>query len=328
MKKIAAFSFLLMVAIACSSTKNVGAEGNSSDIPAGWITKSQSPAFQRGEAEASQPCPSNMCAVPMNTNVKSIYDTGYSCVECKSLEEPKADVVKSVCPENMVEIDGEYCSATDEKCLYWVDSYGKRTDVMTDRCGEFRNPVHCLGRTVHKHFCMDKFEIPNKEGVIPRDWMSFYDVKKFCETEGKRMCTANEWTTAASGPELRPYPFADGFHRDHSCNIDRHIKDVGITGDQVMHVSDPNSDVAKALRSQLVPSGSLPDCHSSYGIYDMSGNVDEFVINERGVPYISALVGGHAWGVRNRSNANVAITLAHAPTFEWYESNGRCCLTP
>ena len=223
----------------------------------------------------------------------------------------------SACPSDMVEIDGNYCPRTDELCLYWVTIDGKKTNIMTDRCGEFRQPVHCLVTPVHKHFCIDKFEFPNKEGSIPKDWMTFYDVRNFCAADNKRMCTHSEWTTSASGDEYHPYPFGNGFIRDHSCNIDQHIHGV-----KIMKVADPNESGAVALRNKLVPSGSMPNCISTWGVMDLAGNIDEFVVNESGKPYKSSMVGGHWAGVRNRSRPS---TDAHNEYFKWWESGGRCC---
>lgn len=264
---------------------------------------------------------------------KDIGDAACSDVACGlppvSLPtEQKQSVEKNdgVCPNGMLEVDGNYCDRTDAQCLYWVDNHGRRTNINTDRCGEFKKPVHCIGHKRHLRFCEDRFEFPNKEGAIPQDWMSWYDAKNACEAIGKRLCTKSEWMLGAGGNELsHPIPYGDGFHRDPSlCNIDRHIADVGLTGDDVMKVKDPNSEVAQKLRSQLVPSGSM-NCVSPYGIQDTAGGVDEWVLNETGRPYVSSLVGGHSWGVRNA--ANNYSTDAHSPGFIWYECSTRCCLS-
>lgn len=241
----------------------------------------------------------------------------------------KADVVKSVgvvdervvehkaCPDGFIEINANYCPKTDELCLYWVTIDGERTKINTDRCGEFRKPVHCLVAPVKKHFCISEYEYPNKKGEIPKDWVSYNEAKKIAETNGNRLCTNSEWTTAASGNEYLPYPFGDGFHRDKSCNIDQRVHGVDI-----MKVSDPKSAGAAILRSKLVPSGSMPNCVSSEGVKDLSGNEDEFVYNESKKPYVSGLMGGFFGGVRNRSRA---VTTGHNEYFRWYESGLREC---
>jgi len=229
----------------------------------------------------------------------------------------------NACPSDMVEIEGDYCPDVEQKCLYNVDMSGKRENKPADptwACGEFQAPTLCKSdKKVHMHFCMDKYEWPNKEGQIPQDWMSFFDVKRACESVGKRMCFSHEWTLAAEGPNMHPLPYGDGFHRDNNiCNFDRHIPG----GIDVFKAKKPDDETAKKLRSLLVPSGSKSECHSDYGVYDMAGNVDEFVINESGSPYVSGLKGGHIWHVRNASRP---MTTAHGPTFSWYETSGRCC---
>ena len=231
-----------------------------------------------------------------------------------------ADVVakNSFCSPDMVEINGDYCPTVKQHCMKW------RNDVEGERCEVWDTRVDCVSATiVHKKYCIDRFEYPNKVGELPQDWMSWDDVKKSCESIGKRICTRSEWTFAAEGPGRHPYPYGDGFHRDNTiCNFDNHVAAIGITGDDVMKVSDPKSEVADKLRSLLVPSGERPECVSDWGVHDMSGNIDEWVVNESGKPYVSGLMGGHVFGVRNASRP---MTDAHAPWFFWYETGGRCC---
>lgn len=250
------------------------------------------------------------------------------------------------CPAGMLEIDGDFCPVVQQQCLYMVDNNGKRTNAIPtidDRCGEFANPVKCLAPKVHKHYCIDRFEFPNQEGEIPIDWLSWYGVKAACKAENKRMCTRSEWTLAAEGPSMHPYPYGNGFHRDKTiCNFDNHLSEQPATikhihrdskgreyvtmdsptGDDVMKVTNANSDVGQSLHKMLVPSGSKDQCVSDYGVHDMPGNIDEWVINETGKPYVSGLMGGHVFGVRNASRP---MTEAHNPEFYWYETGGRCC---
>jgi sulfatase modifying factor 1 len=255
----------------------------------------------------------------------------------KNISQTKEVLVSSsqACPSDMVEVEGNYCPATDEKCLWWVSIDGERTDTpewrkkhpdpretMTDRCGEFRKPVHCLTTPIKKHFCIDRFEYPNREGERPRDWMSWNQADEIARDNGKRLCTQSEWITAASGNEYHPYPFGDGYHRDKSCNIDNHIHGV-----DVMNLTDPNEPGSEVVRNILVPSGSKPSCVSPWGVHDLSGNIDEWVVNESGRPYVSGLMGGHVFGVRNKSRA---MTPGHYPKFYWYETGFRACkdITP
>jgi formylglycine-generating enzyme len=61
---------------------------------------------------------------------------------------------------------------------------------------------------------------------------------------------------------------------------------------------------------------------SPFGVHDMTGNVDEWVVNESGHPYKSGLKGGY-WGpVRTRCRP---MTTAHYEEFIFYQIGFRCC---
>jgi sulfatase-modifying factor enzyme 1 len=229
------------------------------------------------------------------------------------------------CPEGMVLVEGEYCPEAEEVCLRWVDAHGVAskeavpTGGQTGRCGEFKRPTRCLSKhTVRKQFCIDRFEYPNVEGQVPTSWMSWHDVKNACEAEGKRLCTHSEWTFACEGPQMQPYPYGDGYHRDTtSCNTDR----AG-HGIDVFKATSHSTSTARQLDEMLVPSGQLRSCVSPFGTHDQVGNIDEFVVNESGWPFKSGLVGGHLFGVRNACRPQ---TEGHNEQFSWYETGGRCC---
>ncbi len=76
---------------------------------------------------------------------------------------------------------------------------------------------------------------------------------------------------------------------------------------------------------QADPIGSHPDCVSSFGVYDLSGNVDEWTDNladDPGTDRPSTLNGGY-WGpVRNTCRLT---TKSHGPTFTFYQVGFRCC---
>jgi len=87
--------------------------------------------------------------------------------------------------------------------------------------------------------------------------------------------------------------------------------------------NDPKVRDAEAKRLwQGEPSGTRPSCVSPYGVFDMTGNVDEWVVNESGAPHQSGLKGGH-WGpVRNRCRP---MTTSHDEGFSFYQIGFRCC---
>jgi formylglycine-generating enzyme required for sulfatase activity len=139
----------------------------------------------------------------------------------------------------------------------------------------------------HKHFCIDQFEFPNEPGAKPVVMKSWYAARDACTAQGKRLCGESEWTLACEGQEHLPYPY--GYARNaEACNIDKPHPDV----DEKAIANPATRDAEVARLWQGEPSGAREACVSPYGVHDMTGNVDEWVVNESGHPYKSGLKGG------------------------------------
>lgn len=226
--------------------------------------------------------------------------------------------VVRMCAEGMVYVEGNYCSEVEQKCLRWLDkdtSPEANFGIGPLQCAEFAKPAKCKGNREHMRFCIDTYEWPNKAGSLPPVGIDWYTAQKSCQNIGKRLCTAKEWTFACEGEDVKPYPYGDGYHRDDTaCNIDQPSMDPSI----------PRSEWPKHYRG--VASGSMARCVSSFGVHDMTGNVDEWVNNvggrKDGDPYFSGLKGGY-WGpVRTRCRP---MTTAHSPQHSFYQNGFRCC---
>ncbi|MGH7295369.1 MAG: formylglycine-generating enzyme family protein, partial [Polyangiaceae bacterium] len=218
----------------------------------------------------------------------------------------------------MVEVEGDYCPYVEEKCARWLDPATKL------QCAEFEPETmgtRCGMKTQHQRFCMDRYEWPNKPGVLPTSMASWVEAKATCEGVGKRLCGDTEWTLACEGPTHQPYPYGTGYQRDSSaCNIDKPY-----IWPHPEKVYDPQMSAAEVARlDQREPSGSRASCVSPYGVHDMTGNVDEWVVNvsQQGRPFKSGLKGGY-WGpVRTRCRP---MTTGHEETFRYYQIGFRCC---
>lgn len=226
---------------------------------------------------------------------------------------------QSFCPADMVEVEGDYCPQVEQKCLEYDETVVNINGKV--RCLHFESPSKCLSKTKKPmRFCMDRFEWPNKEGEIPEVMVTWNDMKRNCESQGKRLCHDVEWEFACEGTEMLPYPY--GFDRNPGiCNIDNPWREFD---PRKLGSSDPKVRQAEVERlSQRLPSGSKPQCQSPFGVYDMTGNVDESVVNSSGHPYKSGEKGGHwAMGARNRCRP---MTTVHNEDFAFYEIGGRCC---
>ena len=214
----------------------------------------------------------------------------------------------------MLLVDGIYCPYVGHRCLESIDQ--KR-----DRCRAYDPKPLCEGLKVSKRFCVDRYEYPNQAGVYPAVMVSWIEADSACKTEGKRLCTESEWTFACEGIEERPYPY--GAVRDPSaCNIDRHYRDPDF---QAFSEDRQISDEVSRL-DQRVQSGSMERCVSPFGVHDMTGNVDEWVVNEdpdaASNEDVSGLKGGY-WGpIRARCRP---MTNSHNRWFRFYQVGFRCC---
>jgi sulfatase modifying factor 1 len=223
----------------------------------------------------------------------------------------------SLCPSDMVEVAGEACLWVEQYCARLVDA----KHPEQDRCAEFSPIGRCLGATVPRHFCIDRYEWPNQAGVKPTIGIDWFGARERCGSAGKRLCSDSEWTLACEGRERLPYPY--GYVRNaEACNIDKQY----IVPDDTK-INDPRTRLAEFARlDQREASGARDSCVSPYGVFDMTGNVDEWVVNEGGReddrPYVSGLKGGY-WGpVRDRCRP---MTTDHNQGYRFYQIGFRCC---
>ncbi len=235
--------------------------------------------------------------------------------------------VRRPCPDRMQEVEGRYCPDVMHRCIKGGKSHlGEETDEPEPfYCDRYQTGyAKCFGKEEPKHFCIDEYEYPNRQGAIPTVMVSWHEARQLCEVDGKRLCGDDEWTLACEGQDRRPYPY--GWERDRTaCNID-HLwmkPDDGLLGSKTASPTAIQAEVDRL--SKRVPSGSMPRCMSAYGVMDMGGNVDEWAVNVtlNGKPYQSVFKGGH-WisGARNRCRP---VTASHDETTIYYAEGFRCC---
>ncbi len=177
-------------------------------------------------------------------------------------------------------------------------------------------------QTKPMHFCIDRYEYPNQKGMFPWISVSFTESKQICADEGKRLCDEAEWTFACEGEEAMPYPY--GYIRDpQACIVDQPWRAFN---EHALQPRDgPNARAEYDRLWQGVQSGSQARCKSPFGVYDMTGNVDEWTHSVREGERPSILQGGY-WGpVRTRCRP---ATRSHDENHVFYQQGLRCCSDP
>jgi formylglycine-generating enzyme required for sulfatase activity len=174
-----------------------------------------------------------------------------------SLPEKKEIPQKEVAPKKKKEekVAQEVSPVKEEKCpkgMIYIPAgeflMGSPSDDPLRDIGEKK-----LQRVFVDDFCIDIYEFPNQKGKKPMTNVTYEEAKAECEKAGKRLCTEEEWEKACKGANFLRYPYGNNW--------------------------DPNAcatEDARGVDRALSPSGAFPECKSSYGVYDMSGNLWEW----------------------------------------------------
>jgi formylglycine-generating enzyme len=238
----------------------------------------------------------------------------------------------------MVLVAGNYCPDVEQTCKKHhaeyerdqkkkrkADANGKKErSTVSERCLEYEAPTVCKSKERRPmRFCVDRYEYPNKKGELPALLISWTEAKKVCESNGKRLCTESEFNFACEGEEMLPFTY--GFVRDaQKCNIDKEYRKRSKKLFRYEKCMDrPQCKEHLAFLDQRLPAGSLEECVSPFGVFDMNGNINEWVeIPKKKYPDRSGLKGGW-WGpVRGRCRPTVDF---HKEDDFGYEEGFRCC---
>lgn len=242
--------------------------------------------------------------------------------------------VSSGCPAEMVSVRGQFCidryevSAVDLRERPLSPYYPPSHDELVQRYGVFRSvtprrraPALPLPPdfSLNESFRARATSLPR---VVPSGYLSGVLARELCESAGKRLCTPSEWVTACKGQSATKYPYG-AVYEEGACNVFRESHPaVVLYGDASKNHLDPRLNLAEGAAGPLLrKTGDTPRCRSVWGqdaIYDMVGNLDEWVDDARG-----AFQGGfYARSTREGCDARIS---SHPPAYSDYSLGVRCC---
>ena len=175
--------------------------------------------------------------------------------------------------------------------------------------------------------CIDRFEAPNVRGEPPLALQTASDGEAWCADRGKRLCTENEWVRACEGPDGKRFAYGR-VHRDSVCNDGRPWREVHWSALAKWPSEETTDEAARLYQGE--PSGTRPDCVSEEGVYDLIGNVAEWVRRSDAPPhpgYDHVLKGCYWAGCYHEPEPNCEFrNSAHPGSFRTYEAGFRCCM--
>jgi len=224
------------------------------------------------------------------------------------LPAPEAVAKARGCPAGMVGVRGKFC----------IDAYEASVDIVNAR-----------GRTLRHQ---SPYQTPaddarirarSRRGVVPQAYISQAQAEAACEAAGKRLCSDSEWLEACKGRDPTLYPYGDE-HQDGRCNDEGvsplrtlHGKDDGLGVFGIEAMNDPRLN---QIPGTVARTGKFRRCRSSFGTYDMVGNLHEWTADPGGT-----FRGGYYLDNEINGRGCDYVTKAHDTKYHDYSIGFRCC---
>jgi hypothetical protein len=213
-----------------------------------------------------------------------------------------------LCPPDMASIDDRYCVDRYEASLLEVLPSGEERP--------FSSFDSLDGHTVRAI---------SESDVYPRGYVSGVQAAEACARSGKRLCKPDEWREACMGPKRLTYGYSSanqpGRCNDHGrspMGVLYAGKGLGVRA--AWNAERMNAPALNQVEGTLARSGSHSGCTNEYGVYDMVGNLHEWVADSEGT-----FQGGYYLDTKLNGAGCTYKTTAHVAAYHDYSTGFRCC---
>jgi hypothetical protein len=169
----------------------------------------------------------------------------------------------------------------------------------------------------------------SKAGVVPQGYVSGRQAERACRASGKRLCTSSEWERGCRGPLGTQFPYG-GVRAPKVCNDDvrsRHpvveaALREGIAPGRTW-TEGMNLPLINQLEDGLAKTGARAGCVTPEGLFDMVGNLHEWVADADGT-----FRGGYYMDTERNGDGCSYQTTGHDFDYHDYSTGFRCCTDP
>lgn len=180
-----------------------------------------------------------------------------------------------------------------------------------------------------------EFLAVSRAGLKPQGYVSGTQAEQVCENAKKRLCEIDEWVRACRGPKSTRYPYSNerkpGVCNDRYEKLDQHpvvrlfnkVAPRGTDPKMMWYPSFMNDPRLHELSHSVTLTGAFEDCTNEYGVYDMVGNLHEWVADEDGT-----FMGGFFMDTFQNGEGCEYRTIAHPVDYHDYSTGFRCCADP
>ena len=220
-----------------------------------------------------------------------------------------------LCPPEMASIDDRYC----------IDRYeASLVEILPNGDERAWSPFEALDRGGAFQAHPPVVRAISAQGVTPQAYISEVQAKVACARSGKRLCKAQEWKRACMGPSQTTYPYGRaneaGRCNDHGRSPMATIFGLGGSSKPSLWTPHMNDPQLNRLAGTLAPTGAHGGCTNEYGVYDMVGNVHEWVDDPDGT-----FLGGFYLDTHQLGDGCNYRTPGHDVYYHDYSTGFRCC---
>jgi formylglycine-generating enzyme len=190
-----------------------------------------------------------------------------------------------------------------------------------------------------------RYAARSASGVMPQAYVNRFEAQAACVAAGKRLCAISEWYSACLGPNKQTYGYGARYEKDR-CNAGKPHLLGKLFGNDPRRWSfgDFNSPKLNLEPGFLASTGEHAGCTNEFGVFDMIGNLHEWVSDRVDASLAFKLplrddirdkigvnrghgifMGGFYSTVSEHGRGCGFVTPGHGPKYHDYSTGFRCC---